>query len=253
MFHEAAGRARGALVFVHALAEEMNLCRRMAALQARAFAAAGHAVLQIDLFGCGDSDGDFGDADWQIWTEDIVAAARWLGERTRLPVGFWGLRAGCLLAVEAARVIDEPADFLFWQPTVSGEAHWRQFRRILLAADAMADEGESATNSQPARNPTGEVEIAGYRMSQRLTAGLARARLDLPRHTGRVACVEVGAVDGELSPGLAACVDAWRAAGRDVACVAVQGPAFWQIPEADDCNALLETTAELWKVDDGGR
>jgi len=33
----------------------MNKSRRMAALQARVFAAMGFGVLQIDLFGCGDS------------------------------------------------------------------------------------------------------------------------------------------------------------------------------------------------------
>ena len=49
---------RGALVYVHPFAEEMNKARRMAALQARAMAAAGYAVLQIDLYGCGDSAGD---------------------------------------------------------------------------------------------------------------------------------------------------------------------------------------------------
>ena len=51
--------ARGAILYVHPFAEEMNNSRRMAALQARAFSALGFAVLQIDLFGCGDSCGDF--------------------------------------------------------------------------------------------------------------------------------------------------------------------------------------------------
>jgi alpha-beta hydrolase superfamily lysophospholipase len=43
--------ARGAVVYVHPFAEEMNKSRRMAALQAKALAAAGYAVLQIDLHG----------------------------------------------------------------------------------------------------------------------------------------------------------------------------------------------------------
>ena len=51
--------ARGAVLHLHAFAEEMNKSRRMVALQARALAEAGFAVLQIDLHGCGDSGGDF--------------------------------------------------------------------------------------------------------------------------------------------------------------------------------------------------
>jgi alpha/beta superfamily hydrolase len=40
----------------------MNKARRMAALQARALAALGYGVLLLDLHGCGDSSGDFGDS-----------------------------------------------------------------------------------------------------------------------------------------------------------------------------------------------
>ena len=69
---------RRAMVYVHPFAEEMNKSRRMAALQARALADAGWAVLQIDLAGCGDSSGDFGDADWATWVADVRTAATWL-------------------------------------------------------------------------------------------------------------------------------------------------------------------------------
>src|SRR6476646_41057 len=99
----ATDRVRGAIVHVHAFAEEMNKARRMAALQARAFANAGYAVLQCDLLGCGDSSGDFGDATWDAWVDDVLLACRWLTERTRAPLWLWGLRAGCLLAGEAAQ------------------------------------------------------------------------------------------------------------------------------------------------------
>src|SRR3546814_1526626 len=60
---------------------EMNRSRRMAALQARALAALGIDVLLLDLFGTGDSAGDFRDARWEIWREDAMAAVAWLGAR----------------------------------------------------------------------------------------------------------------------------------------------------------------------------
>ncbi|MBN9422686.1 MAG: alpha/beta hydrolase, partial [Candidatus Accumulibacter sp.] len=104
LFHRPAteGAARGALVYVHPFAEEMNKSRRMAAVQARALAAAGYAVLQIDLHGCGDSSGDFADASWAGWLDDVELACAWLRARCAAPLWLWGLRSGCLLAAEAA-------------------------------------------------------------------------------------------------------------------------------------------------------
>ena len=58
LHHPARGGAvRARVLYLHPLAEEMNRSRRMAALQARALAAAGCEVLQPDLLGCGDSAG----------------------------------------------------------------------------------------------------------------------------------------------------------------------------------------------------
>src|SRR5438477_12928924 len=85
-------------IYVPPFAEEMNLARRMAALQARALAAAGTGVLLLDLFGTGDSDGDFCDASWELWMEDILVAADWLEGQGPTQIGLWGLRMGGLLA-----------------------------------------------------------------------------------------------------------------------------------------------------------
>src|SRR5438046_9873063 len=96
----AASSMLGGVVYVHPFAEEMNKSRRVAALQSRAFAQAGFEVLQVDLLGCGDSSGDFGDATWNDWVRDVIEASRWMRQRAH-PLWFWGLRAGCLLATEA--------------------------------------------------------------------------------------------------------------------------------------------------------
>ena len=73
--------ALGQVVYVHPFTEEMNKSRRMAAMQARALAQAGFEVLQIDLLGCGDSSGGFGDATWAAWVADVTSACLWLRAR----------------------------------------------------------------------------------------------------------------------------------------------------------------------------
>lgn len=250
VFHEPRQDLRGVILQVHAFAEEMNLSRRMAALQARSLAAAGFAVLQMDLFGCGDSDGDFGAATWSGWGDDVVAAARWLQARTGAAPAFWGVRAGCLLAAAAARMTGESPRFLFWQPVLSGENHWRQFLRIRLAGDVVAaGDAESAPREpEPAPepiDPQAAIEVAGYRVSPDLRSGLVAARLDLPPPPGPVLCIEVNAIGKELTVPLAAQVRAWRESGREVHAVALPGPAFWQSAEAPDSPELVAATTRL--------
>jgi exosortase A-associated hydrolase 2 len=237
VFHSPVQLARGAMLFVHGFAEEMNLSRHMVALQARALADAGYAVLQIDLFGCGDSAGDFGDATWSSWIDDVLAAAAWLRSRADAPLWFWGLRAGCLLAVQTAARSGEPCNFLLWQPVLSGETHWRQFLRIRTAAEAIGGDREDSTQA-------GSVEVAGYRVAVALSSELALARLDLPKNTERVVVVEV-ASGQDLSPALAEWVRSGEENRRDIAAAAVAGAAFWQTPDAPDCAALLEATSRL--------
>src|SRR5258708_370959 len=84
-------RRRGALIYVPPFAEEMNRARRVAALQARALATVGVGVLLVDLFGTGDSAGDFRDARWQTWSDDLSAAADWMERLGNTVTGFWGL------------------------------------------------------------------------------------------------------------------------------------------------------------------
>src|SRR5436190_21776504 len=91
----------GAMLYLHPFAEEMNKSRRMAAMQARALAAAGWTVLQLDLFGCGDSEGEFGSASWTQWLDDAAAAIEWLDADTGSTPALWGVRTGCLLTVQA--------------------------------------------------------------------------------------------------------------------------------------------------------
>src|SRR5262245_14663244 len=106
IYHEPATGAdsgRG-IVYVHPFGEEMNKARRMVALQCRRLAAAGFGVLQIDLLGCGDSSGDFGEASWELWRRDVEAAVGWLRQRLKGRwVTLWGLRLGATLAADVAK------------------------------------------------------------------------------------------------------------------------------------------------------
>lgn len=228
--------AVGHVVYVHPFAEELNASRRMAALQARALAKVGFAVLQMDLMGCGDSSGHFEEATWDIWLDDVTRARNWMAEHWPGVTWLWGLRAGCLLAAQACRLSAVPSKLLLWQPVMSGKQHLNQFLRMQMAGDIARGEPNRGTSRLMHLLEQGEsVEVAGYSISAALAQGMAQADLNgLPVGT-QVVSLELGKPDtGHVSPALAAQLQRWQDAGCSVVAHGVGGTAFWQMQECPD-------------------
>jgi len=251
-YHPTSGVPRGLVLYVHPFAEEMNKARRMAALQARALAAAGYAVLQIDLLGCGDSSGDFGDASWRDWVDDVQRAIEWLRAQASGPLWLWGLRAGCLVAVQAARQLKLSCNFLFWQPSSAGKLVLQQFLRLKVASTMLDGGAKGAMEALRQDLATGRaVEVAGYTLATGLAQGLDAASLLPPPSPAssaapsgrRLEWLELSTrPDATLSPASTQVLDAWRLAGFAVRSRVVSGPGFWQTAEIEDAPALIESS-----------
>ena len=239
----------GAVLFIHPFAEEMNRCRRMAALQSRAFANAGWIVLQIDLYGCGDSAGDFGEATWANWLDDVLQAFAWLRANTGYQPIVWGLRAGCLLAVQAAEQAERAPDLVLWQPPSSGKQVLQQFLRLQIANQMLGPAGIERASTEQLRQRLmhGEtIEVAGYALSPGLALGLEAAQLKLPIPSGRTAWFEIsGEAGGGFSPAARMRIESWQRATHTVEARVVHGAAFWQTVEVSECRALIQATLEV--------
>lgn len=240
---------RGTVIFVHGFAEEMNKSRRMAARMSRLLAADGWRVVQRDLCGCGDSSGEFVDASWTAWVDDIDAelALAIAGS----PVWLWCLRAGALLA-PAVLSRHRGVDLLLWQPVLSGAQHLQQFLRLhsgarIVAAGAV-DAGRSPAQTLRAGAP---VEVGGYQLSPQLASGLEQATFDVPvDFKGRIVWFELTAIDvTELSPQSARAQERLLARGLQVDVHALVGAPFWQTQEIEESEALLEQTAVELRCD----
>jgi exosortase A-associated hydrolase 2 len=243
--HAASAPVRGVVLHVHAWAEEMNKSRRMVAMTSRALASNGFAVLRIDLQGCGDSDGDFGDASWQAWLGDVLAGARWLAkEHPQAPLWLWGQRTGALLTAQAAAQLPPGTHHLLWQPVTAGKTVLQQFLRLKAASGMQQGDAKQALERARADLAAGRaVDVAGYVLQPALANGLEQATLDPPPSPGCVRWIETTTrTPAELLPGSAAPLARWQAAAHDLQAVAVNGPQFWQTQEIEDAPALVDAT-----------
>ena len=241
---------QGALIYVPPFAEEMNRSRRMAALQARALASRGTAVLLLDLFGTGDSGGEFRDGRLSIWLGDILTAADWLKSKGHVTIGLWGLRFGALLAVAAAA--REPGQFqnlILWQPVVDGKTMVTQFLRIGVAASMGEDGNSKSTEALRAELAGGRpVEIAGYELAPELADTLSATWMEGIKSSCRVLWLEVVEEAGDqLLPASRLVIEKWRQSGARVAAQVVTGPPFWTIQDTTVAPALIEATTDLFE------
>jgi exosortase A-associated hydrolase 2 len=241
---------RGGILYAHPFAEEMNKSRRMAALQAREFAKAGFAVLLIDLYGCGDSSGDFAEARWEIWKRDLAIAAAWLSERIPGPLHLWGLRLGCMLALDAWR--EQPSRFtsaMLWQPVINGAVYMTQFLRLAVAGEALREATGKGVTTDGLRRllSSGEsVEVAGYELAPELAGAIDSLNLiDLKIPASKVHWFEVktGNVT-EPSTTIQRVLTGWQEKGGQIDYRAVQGDPFWTTQEiAEAPNLIAVSTA----------
>ena len=144
----------GTVFIVPPFAEEMNRSRRMFNLQARLLASHGYRVITPDLYGTGDSAGDFADARWDIWRRDLGIVVEAMDVDPEKPIWILALRLGALLAMDALSSNVITADrLILWSPCISGKQFMTQFLRMRLMA-SMIRKDESDETPTSLRAPT---------------------------------------------------------------------------------------------------
>ena len=242
-----------AVLYVPAFAEEMNKSRRMVALQARSLAEKGYLVLVIDLFGTGDSAGDFGEATWSLWLTNISDAVAWLKQQGADVVSLWGLRLGALLAMDF--VSQHPGvveNLLIWQPILNADSFVTQFLRLRVAAammnNALPQEKTSVLKKQLQQGEA--VEVAGYLLNPDLMNPLIALKIDPDalRTLNKVAILEiVMGSDTQSSFVNQQFLESLLTAGVDAGLTKVIGDSFWTSQEIVTAPALLQATTESLK------
>ena len=235
------------VIHVPAFAEEMNKSRAMISLQARSLADTGIAVIVPDLFGTGDSEGEFSAADWNQWKSDLKFLIQWVRDQGSHRITLWGLRLGCLLALDLVQQDSESiAEVLMWQPVLSGKLHMGQFLRLRMASSLMRGDTETVTQIRDHLLAGHYIEVAGYQLSpamfQQMEA-VSAANMRIPSGMNIRILEVVSSAEKPLLPVTLKQVDLWQESGAKSFGSSHQGDPFWMTQEIAYARALIEVTS----------
>lgn len=245
VLRQPAQTASAGVLIIPPFAEEMNKSRHLFTEVGNALAELGIASVLIDLYGTGESEGEFADGDWDVWKADLAAVVSWCRTQNIPITRLLALRLGCALGCEAARDHGWRLErTVLWQPVLSGSRALDQFLRLRVAATMMQKDGKETTAALRERLKSGEsLEVAGYMLTGRLAGQLDR--VDLPgvmsANLGAVNWIEIvrSPTSAPPTPAVKA-VEQARLAGLNVELQALEGEPFWSSVEIVRNRALVQ-------------
>ena len=245
-------KIKASIIFIPPFMEEMNRSRDLVAKQARAFAEMGYAILTLDLYGTGDSEGDLIDADWSLWKQNVLSAANWLREKNGRSVLLWGLRLGCLIAADLA---DEYPDrfkkLLLWQPVFNGKQYLTQILRLRMVYLVSHDLPPEKTVDMRKRLQEGDtVEIAGYPLPGQLGGEIDALKITDFKGLGhcRIDWFEnIVDTSDTLSVAVQKTIEELQKRGAAISVYTYQSPQFWQMTDRVMCPDLIEKTSKVYR------
>ena len=238
------------VVLIPPFAEEMNKSRRMLGLVSQALSRHGVGAVILDLYGTGDSQGDFSEARLDVWRRDITQVVAWLRGAGATRVQALCVRLGALLALDAYRHSEPVLDgLIFWAPVSSGQLVMTQFLRLRMAAGLLGSEGaKETTGDLRALLAEGHsLEVAGYELSSGLFGDISALRLDVSGIADLPPIYWLDVVqDASRGVSLASqrVLDTWTEQGVHAEVDCVEGDAFWGTQEISEVPGLVDKTIQ---------
>jgi len=244
---------RVGIVVIPPFTEEMNKSRRTYTLLANQLSAVGFDVLILDLYGTGDSEGDFSEARLEIWKDDVASCFKWLRKRNIEHFGILGLRFGAMLGLYCIQELKEHIDIaVLWQPVTNGNVMMKQFLRLRFAANMIGNlEKKETTRDMSDQLEKGQLfEVAGYALSPALFESLDALRLQtmLTSTIEQIHWIEVVAnKEHDFLPISKQILNSWQQQGLNVAMKRVVGVPFWSSQEIYVVPELIDATVKIFR------
>jgi exosortase A-associated hydrolase 2 len=240
--------ARASVLIAPPFCEEMNRCRQTINRFARQAAREGIATLQLDLYGTGESEGEFGDASWKTWQDDLLCGLNFLHDQGLPKPSLLGIRGGCLLASELVRQQpDRLQHLLFWQPVPAGKSVVTELLRMRVAGGLTGNVSGPKLNELRAQLQVGEaVETGGYELADDLALPLESVNLkDLQPPLPNLDWLEISGSAAPVRPVAKAMIDGLNSAGASVTLHQIVDPSFWSTAETTVGKATIQASLEL--------
>ena len=236
-----------AIVCLPSITEELNLARAVIAKQAIHFAQQQLASFVLDYSGTGDSHGEFGDVNADIWLQDVLSLGQWLQSQGVERIILWGVRFGALLALHHQQQLHEKLPIvsqLFWKPVLNGKQFMGQFLRI-KQANAMMQGNSKKVNWRQEVLSGKTIEVAGYCLNAQLLQSLENLCIGQSfKPQSKLNWIELAS--SQTTPLINRTIDAWDRQSYSMAFF--DSPAFWQVPEVFDLPDLYSQSLSMIEI-----
>lgn len=239
----------GIVFIVPPFAEELNRSRRTMFRLAVQSACAGYRVISADLFGTGDSDGNFGDASWEIWCEDLVQlVAQQVPVASNEKIAVVAVRLGALLALDVLSKSERSVSKLvLWQPVTNGSRYISQFLRLRTMSEKLfqSGNGETVGELRDRLAKGNSLEVAGYELTPMLADSIAALdiRDSFFNRDTSIAWIDIVGNPSARPPASSEqLVAEIEERGARVELTAMHSPQFWATPEIVVAEELVDAT-----------
>jgi len=177
--------AEHTVLIVPPFAEELNRSRRFLTLLRKKLSSAGSTVAMVDLFGTGDSEGEFADASVDIWLDDLNRITELYTPEEGGTLLLLGVRSGCLLIEKLLRdsncgqMSKSVSNIIYVQPEISGYDVVQRMLRTRVAARRFAGDKSETTEKLWSRLENGDsVDTSGYVIGSSLGLSMRSLLID---------------------------------------------------------------------------
>jgi exosortase A-associated hydrolase 2 len=243
-------QASRVVLLVPPFAEEMNKSRKMMSLLLAQTASESTCGYLFDLYGTGDSEGDFSQATWDIWRANLIDMLDFIGAQEGVEqISIVAIRSGALLVnsvlADETASSDKIKSIHYWNPVFNASLFIGQFLRLKLAANMMRNDGPKVGVKELRQQlqDEGSLEVAGYTLNSDLISGMEGAVITLPPSLSELALhyYEISSL-GQITPGLMKKISEVGGSAERRFTHVVEGAQFWSTQEIAINESLLDLT-----------
>ncbi len=245
------------LILIPPFAEEANKSRHIISKLGRELALIGVKTTVVDLFGCGDSEGDLDQVSMQIWHKDIEAAISHSAKQTgSTNIAIGGIRLGATIAasyISQNTSKHQISNLLLMQPVIDGKNYIKQFIRLKLAESITSNR---ASNKSPASTTEiielleqGEPqEISGYMLTKQLFNDINNLSCNLQNinSSTNTTLLDINPQGSQSIP-----LKKFTDKHTEIEHLVCQGSQFWACQEIAQCDELIDLCTKLFITTSG--